>query len=185
MASLPPHLEITPIADCYLVKADKFIDERGSFEESYNADKFYLNGSLPYIFMQDNLTFNNPNVLRGLHIQMNNPQGKLIRCLSGKIYDVCLDVRLGSPTFGKWFGAWLDETVGLYCPEGTAHGFYSPEKSVVYYKCTGLYDKASDTGINPLDKAIGVDWPQGVEFLMSAKDKELPSLEEFVRRHYS
>lgn len=170
----PPRLESTKIFGCKILHFDPFVDDRGGFQEAFNAETFD-EIRLPYLWVQDNISTSRPNVIRGLHIQTDSPQGKLIRCLKGDIFDVCLDTRPTSATYGQHIGIWLNENRGLYLPPGTAHGFFSKTESVVYYKCTTLYDKASDGGINPFDPELGIDWP-GKDWILSKKDMDLPSL---------
>lgn len=176
------HTEKTPIPGCLLVHFDKFEDRRGSFQESYHAEKFDRAG-LPPIWLQDNVSVSRAGVLRGLHLQRGSPQGKLIRVLQGTIWDVCVDVRKGSPTFGKSFSRMLYASgdLGLYCPPGTAHGFYAfGRRNVVHYKCTRLYEPAMDGGIRWDDPALGIPWPLVDDPILSEKDKALPTLVDYL-----
>ena len=137
---------------------------------------------MPVEWPQDNISNSNKGVLRGLHIQKTNPQGKLVRCIRGKILDVCLDLRRDSPTFLKHTAVILDDpSKALYCPPGTAHGFFAIEESMIYYKCTSFYDKSSDGGIWAHDPELNIDWP-AAHSIMSDKDMSLPKLEEFLKR---
>lgn len=183
------HLERTEVEGCYIIEAPVFEDHRGSFMETFNAQDF-LDVGLPTIWPQDNIGVSKMNVVRGLHIQRANPQGKLIRCISGMIFDVCLDLRRNSPTFGKLATAELkagNPGRSFYCPPGTAHGFLAqwPE-SVIHYKCTTLYDKASDGGIFPFDRPLRHIWPiDPARAIISEKDQRAPGLhrwlEEFAK----
>ena len=173
--------EKTHIYGSFLVKDDIFTDERGSFCESYNAQKYNANGNIPHIYLQDNLSYSKAGVFRGLHIQRNNPQGKLIRCLKGSILDVIVELRPKSITFKKWARFKLDDNnrKALYVPAGCAHGFYSETDSIVYYKCTTLYDKESDGGINIYDPDLKIAWEQK-EFIISDKDRNLPTMRQWL-----
>ena len=152
-------------------------DDRGYFQEIYHREKA-LENELEVNFVQDNFSKSCGNVLRGLHYQLNQPQGKLVQAISGKILDVAVDIRRGSPTFGDWVGVQLAEGTGcqLYIPEGFAHGFYTyTDETRVLYKCTGHYDAEDDRGIRWNDPQLDIDWPAEAPIL-SKKDRELPPL---------
>jgi dTDP-4-dehydrorhamnose 3,5-epimerase len=156
-----------------------FSDDRGFFLETFNAAKFREAG-LPQEFVQDNHSRSKRGVLRGLHYQEPNPQGKLVRCTRGRVWDVAVDIRKSSPTFGKWFGLELSESnnVMLWVPAGFAHGFCAlSDDTDVLYKCTALYDPASDRGIAWNDPDIGIDWPVA-DPLLSPKDAQAPRLRD-------
>tara|TARA_B100000242_G_scaffold293283_1_gene270918 strand:+ start:830 stop:1411 length:582 start_codon:yes stop_codon:yes gene_type:complete len=168
---------------------DVFNDERGYFLESWNSKKIneYLGKEL--IFTQDNISKSKKNVIRGLHYQMNpSPQEKLIRCLSGSIFDVAVDIRKNSKTFGQWAGVEISEKnkFQLLVPEGFAHGFLSlAEDSILYYKVTNLWDKKLEKTIKWNDKNIDIQWPLSTNIpLISAKDKSGISLEEAIKLKY-
>ncbi|MEO6282614.1 MAG: dTDP-4-dehydrorhamnose 3,5-epimerase [Dyadobacter sp.] len=153
-----------------------FEDERGMFFESYN-EQVFLKLGLPTHFVQDNQSFSKKGVVRGLHFQ-NAPfaQGKLVRVISGRVLDVAVDIRPDSPTFGKHeiFELRSDINNIAYIPEGFAHGFVALEDSIFSYKCTNVYDKASESGILWSDPDLGIDW--GVEHpIVSEKDIILPT----------
>lgn len=171
------------LKDCCLIEFEDFLDNRGSFFETFNKATFERL-KLPTEWAQDNLSRSGQHVLRGLHIQSNNPQGKLVRCISGEILDVALDLRPDSPTFKQWHMVKLTarNKKAFWVPPGFAHGFYSLTDSVVYYKCTTLYDKESDGGVNPLENK-NIEWPSR-KCIISEKDRNLPSLDEWVRKHY-
>ena len=173
----------TGVNACYLIQSTKkHSDPRGSFQEIYRQDEFGSKG-LPITWCQANLSRSWKNVVRGLHIQRNNPQGKLVQCVNGRIWDVCLDVRKDSPTFMEWTGHLLHEGMALYCPPGTAHGFLAmEEKNIVYYNCTTLYDAESDGGINPFDEELNLPWPidGGKKAIVSDKDKNLPMMQQWL-----
>lgn len=177
MASL--HLTATDVEGCFVIYGEGFSDNRGYFTESFNRNEFLKNG-LPVEYPQDNISNSHQWVLRGLHIQRKNPQGKLVRCIKGTVYDVCLDLRPDSPSYLNFHMQPLSGVGMMYCPPGTAHGFIAMDpRTIVYYKCTTLYDKDSDGGINPLDPELGIPWPSK-NHVISEKDKGLPSLKEWL-----
>ena len=154
-------------------------DARGYFFESFHAAK-YAELGIDVRFVQSNVSRSTRGVLRGLHYQWPNPQGKLVSVLEGEVYDVAVDIRRGSPTFGQWEAAML--TAGnhrqLWIPEGFAHGFCVVSDSATFmYQCTALYDAAADAGVRWNDAAIGIDWPVA-EPVLSAKDEMAPFLAE-------
>jgi len=156
-----------------------FGDERGFFFESWNAERFRRHG-LPDRFVQSNVSSSSKGVLRGLHYQWPNPQGKLVSVLEGEVYDVAVDIRRGSPHFGKWAAVLLSaqNKRQFWIPEGFAHGFaVLSERALFSYMCTNIYDKAADAGVRWDDPAIGIDWPIG-EPLLSDKDAKAPLLAE-------
>lgn len=167
------HLDIPEVI---LVTPKKFKDERGFFEETYKRTEF-INGGIDREFQQDNHSFSVKGTLRGLHFQNPpNAQGKLVRCLKGKILDIAVDIRKGSPTIGKWVGEILsgDNSRMLWIPEGFAHGFLALEDSHVEYKATNEYSKESEDGIIWNDDSFNINW--GIENpLISQKDFMWPS----------
>ena len=154
-----------------LIEPKVFGDARGFFMETYRADAFRAAG-IPDTFVQDNHSRSARGVLRGLHYQEPNAQGKLVRCTRGAIFDVAVDIRRGSPSFGRWFGVELSDAnkLMLWIPPGFAHGFCAMEDgSDLVYKCTTLYDQTNDRAILWNDPAIGIQWP--IESpVLSAKD---------------
>lgn len=156
-----------------------FGDERGYFLESYHKQTFADNG-IPFEFVQDNQSLSSAGVLRGLHFQREpHAQGKLVRVIMGKVLDVAVDLRPGSPTFGKHEKFVLDAKIQnmVYIPAGFAHGFLALEQSLFTYKCTNFYNKASEGGIIWNDPDLGIDW--GIENPnISQKDLELPQFKE-------
>ena len=177
------HSEETSVKGCLLVHFDRFEDHRGSFEESYHAAKFDKAG-LPPMWLQDNVSVSGMGVLRGLHLQRAEPQGKLVRVLQGTIWDVCADVRPGSKTFGQVFSKMLYscDPVGIYVPPGCAHGFYSfGARNVVHYKCTRLYEPSADGGIRWNDPELSIPWPLTGDPILSEKDKALPLLVDYLK----
>lgn len=171
----------TEIPDVVVVEPQVFRDERGFFLEVYHQQKFLEKG-LPGTFVQDNHSYSVRNVLRGLHAQLTKPQGKLVRAVAGEIFDVAVDIRPGSPTFGKWVGEVLsgENFRQLWVPPGFAHGFcVLSETAHVLYKCTEIYDAADEIGILWNDPQIGIAWP--VEnLLLSPKDRAAQRLAELV-----
>jgi len=162
-----------------LIVPKVFSDARGFFMESFNARSFAEAG-LPREFVQDNHSFSVKNVLRGLHYQYPAWQGKLVRAVTGEIFDVAVDIRRGSPTFGKWYGTVLsaDNKHQLYIPEGYAHGFcVLSDTADLVYKCTTPYVPADDACIIWNDPDIGIDWPIK-EPLLSDKDAKGKRLSE-------
>ena len=154
-----------------------FEDPRGFFFESYHAER-YARAGLPEHFVQDNHSRSIPGALRGLHYQLRHPQGKLVRVLRGAIWDVAVDIRRGSPTFGRWVAVELsaDNKRQLYVPPGFAHGFCVPtEESEVEYKCTAFYVSEDERGIAWNDPALGIAWPITTP-LLSDKDRAFPRL---------
>ena len=165
-----------------LVESVSFGDDRGRFFEGFKASAFEAAG-LPGAFRQDNQSSSVPGVLRGLHFQRNPyAQGKLVSVSSGAIWDVGVDLRVGSPTFGKWVGVELHADDGrfLYIPPGFAHGFcvLGSETAVVRYKCTNEYSQPHDGGIRWDDPALAVAWPIDYEPILSAKDLVQPLLQD-------
>ncbi len=163
-----------------IVKPHRFGDERGFFEEFYNKKAFEDSG-LTADFVQDNHSKSRKDVLRGLHFQKKAPQLKLVRVLRGSIYDVAVDLRKGSPTYGKWHGEILTFENGkmLWIPEGFAHGFLTLENDTeVLYKCSNLYNPEDEGGIIWNDIDIKINW--GIENpLISEKDKKHPAFKDF------
>jgi dTDP-4-dehydrorhamnose 3,5-epimerase len=172
----------TPIKDLLIIETKIFKDDRGFFLESYNLRDFEEIG-LDLKFVQDNISKSKKGVLRGLHFQLRHPQGKLVRVISGRVYDVAVDLRVNSPTFGRWFGIELKGEDGLafYIPEGFAHGFLTLEDNTYFfYKCTEFYYPDDDLGVIWNDPEINISWPlEGIkELIISDKDKRLPSFRE-------
>ena len=169
----------TAIPEVVLVEPMVHRDARGFFLETYHLRK-YAEGGLAAAFVQDNHSRSGRGVLRGLHYQRRNPQGKLVSVVRGAVYDVAVDLRKSSPTFGRWFGTLLreDDHRSVWIPPGLAHGFFVLSESADFlYKCTTTYDAAEDRGIRWDDPAIGIEWPTDAPIL-SAKDRALPTLAE-------
>lgn len=173
-------MKCTPTAelpDVLIIEPDVFGDSRGYFMETYRASRYHELG-LPAVFVQDNCSFSARGVLRGMHYQLERPQGKLVSVAVGEILDVAVDVRRGSPTFGKWTGVALsaDNHRQLYIPEGFAHGFgVMSETALVQYKCTDYYDPPSERGLIWSDPQVGIEWGIGNP-AVSDKDGRYPVL---------
>jgi dTDP-4-dehydrorhamnose 3,5-epimerase len=171
----------TALPGVMLIEPDVFRDARGFFLETFRAQRYRDNG-VPYDFVQDNHSRSARGTLRGLHAQRTRPQGKLVRALTGEIFDVAVDIRPGSPTFGQHVSARLsgDNFLQLFIPPGYAHGFcVVSDIAEVEYKCTDYYDAKDEIGVR-WDTA-GIDWPLR-DPLLSAKDAALPSLAELRTR---
>lgn len=167
------------IPDVILVEPDVFGDARGFFQETYHAGK-YAAGGVVGTFIQDNLSFSRRGVLRGLHYQRRNPQGKLVMVARGEVFDVAVDLRRSSATFGRWVGRLLNDRNHhqMWIPPGFAHGFCVLSEEVEFlYKCTQLYDPADDRGVLWNDPDLGVAWPLP-EPALSAKDVKQPRLRD-------
>lgn len=161
------------LAGLKLVKPRVFGDARGSFLEIYHGQRYRAAG-IAQPFVQDNYSLSTRGVLRGLHYQLPNAQGKLVACLSGAIFDVAVDLRRSSPTFGRWHGVELnaDNHWQLYVPEGFAHGFcVLSDAAQVLYKCTDFYSPGNEHTLIWNDPAIGIDWPVRAP-LLSQKDRQ-------------
>jgi len=163
------------IPDVILIEPQIFGDARGFFLESYKKNLFAENG-IDVDFVQDNMSSSTKNVLRGLHYQLNPmAQGKLVRVVVGEVFDVAVDIRRGSPYFGKWVGQILsaENMKSMYVPPGFAHGFcVLSDLAVFHYKCTNYYSKENERGLLWNDPEIGIDWPIDIEkVVLSEKDK--------------
>ena len=167
----------TDLPGVLVVEPDVFGDERGFFLETWNRTR-YENAGLPGNFVQDNLSFSSRGVLRGLHFQNPHPQGKLVHVLQGEVFDVAVDIRVGSPTFGRWVGVSLssENKRQLWVPEGFAHGFVVTSETALFsYKCTDFYHREAEAGVLWNDPEIGINWPVE-EPTLSDKDLAAPRL---------
>jgi dTDP-4-dehydrorhamnose 3,5-epimerase len=173
----------TAIPGVLVIEPAVHVDGRGYFFETYHADRYRAHG-IDGPFVQDNHSQSVRGTLRGLHLQLRRPQGKLVRVIEGEVFDVAVDVRRGSPTFGTWVGVTLSagNFRQCYVPPGFAHGFcvVSPIAQVEY-KCTDLYDAASEIGIAWNDPALAIAWPTH-EPLLSERDGRHPTLDEVSHR---
>ena len=170
----------TEIRGVYIIDTKRYGDNRGCFMETYKKTDFDRAG-LVYDFVQDNQSSSRRGVLRGLHFQKTHPQAKLVRVLKGEVFDVAVDLRRGSGTYGKWVGALLSEENRrqFMIPRGFAHGFVVvSEEAEFAYKCDELYRPEDEGGVAWNDPEIGVKWPDVGEIILSAKDKKNPTLAE-------
>ena len=177
-------IKVTPcdIKGLYVIEPTVFKDERGYFVETYNQNDFREAG-LNMVFVQDNQSMSAKGVLRGLHFQKQYPQGKLVRAVRGTVFDVAVDLRSDSGTYGKWFGVVLsaENKKQFYIPEGFAHGFLVlSDETEFAYKCTDFYHPGDEGGLKWDDPEIGVDWPvsEGMELIISEKDKKWGGLKD-------
>ncbi|HIX16044.1 MAG TPA: dTDP-4-dehydrorhamnose 3,5-epimerase [Candidatus Hungatella pullicola] len=171
-------IKVTPceIEGLYVIEPTVFPDSRGYFMETYNQNDFKEAG-LNMVFVQDNQSMSVKGVLRGLHFQKQFPQGKLVRVVRGKVFDVAVDLRSHSKTYGKWFGVELsaENKKQFYIPEGFAHGFLvMSDEAEFVYKCTDFYHPGDEGGILWSDPEIGIQWPieEGQELIISEKDQK-------------
>ena len=179
-------ITVTPcdIEGLYVIEPTVFKDERGYFVETYNQNDMKEAG-LDMVFVQDNQSMSTRGVLRGLHFQKQFPQGKLVRVVRGKVFDVAVDLRSDSKTYGKWFGVELsaENMKQFYIPEGFAHGFYVLSDTAEFlYKCTDFYDPSSEAGIMRNDPTIRIDWPipEGETPIISEKDTKHPNFSSAI-----
>ena len=169
----------TPIAGVKVIEPKSFGDARGFFLETFSAQR-YRDAGIDAVFVQDNHSRSRKGVLRGLHYQLQHPQGKLVSVTRGEVLDIAVDIRVGSPTFGQWYGALLNDENHhqMYIPPGLAHGFVVLSDIVDFiYKCTDYYHPEDEKGLLWNDPAIGVDW-QIDEQLLSEKDRHNKTLAE-------
>ena len=172
----------TEIEGVTIIEPTLFGDNRGYFMETYNYNDF-KDAGLSMKFVQDNQSKSKRGVLRGLHFQKNNPQGKLVRVISGEVFDVAVDIRKESKTFGKWVGVTLsaENKKQFYIPEGFAHGFLVLSETAEFvYKCTRFYDPGDEGGIMWNDPDIGINWPiqENMDVILSEKDKRNLNLKD-------
>ena len=177
-------ITVTPcdIEGLYVIEPTVFKDERGYFVETYNQNDMKGAG-LDMVFVQDNQSMSTRGVLRGLHFQKQFPQGKLVRVVRGKVFDVAVDLRSDSKTYGKWFGVELsaENMKQFYIPEGFAHGFLVlSDEAEFCYKCTDFYHPGDEGGLAWNDPEIGVEWPleEGVDLIISEKDQKWKGLKD-------
>lgn len=171
----------TPLEGVLLVEPEVFSDPRGFFMETYHAPKFAA-GGIDAPFVQDNHSGSVRNTLRGLHYQLERPQGKLVRVVAGAVFDVAVDLRKGSPTFGRWHGLELsaDNRLQLWIPPGFAHGFcVLSDTAEVIYKCTDVYVPGAERTLRWDDPDIRIAWPVA-EPLLSEKDARAPGLKDLA-----
>ena len=173
----------TPLKNCYIIEPTVFEDERGYFYEKFNEQKFEQLTGMNGHFVQDNVSKSSYGVLRGLHLQKGDmAQAKLVSCLEGRVWDVAVDLREDSPTFGQWFGVELsaENRLQFYIPRGFAHGFSVLSPTAVFaYKCDNFYNKESEGGIIWNDAELGIDWKLPMsDIILSEKDKVQKTFQE-------
>jgi dTDP-4-dehydrorhamnose 3,5-epimerase len=171
----------TDLPGCLVIEPRVFGDARGFFFESFNQDKLAAHGLQPQ-FVQGNVSSSERGVLRGLHYQWPNPQGKYVSVVEGEVWDVAVDIRRGSPHFGRWTAVLLsaENKRHFWIPEGFAHGFVTlSERAVLTYLCTATYDASADTGIRWNDARLAIDWPVS-DVNLSDKDARAPFLDEVM-----
>lgn len=177
---MPIKVTSLSISGLYIIQPKVFGDARGYFFETY-SDRDFRDGRINAYFVQDNQSKSSRGVLRGLHFQKKHPQGKLVRVIDGEVFDVAVDLREGSPTFGKWEGVKLTGELNnqFYIPPGFAHGFLVLSETAVFaYKCTDFYHPEDEGGIRWDDPSIDITWPDvGTEVKLSDKDLKLPNFD--------
>lgn len=177
----------TNLKDCYIIEPKTFEDERGYFFESFNKKTFERLTGLKVNFVQDNESFSKYGTIRGLHMQKGNyAQAKLVRVIKGRVKDVVIDVRSDSPSFKQKFEIELSEEnkTQLFVPKGFLHGFsVLSDRAIFAYKCDNYYNKASETGVNPIDRLLNINWgiiPE--QMVLSEKDKQQVGFDSFLKR---
>ena len=173
----------TPLKDCYIIEPTVFEDDRGYFYEKFNEKKFEELTGLNGHFVQDNISKSSYGVLRGVHLQKGeHAQAKLVSCLEGKVWDIAVDLRKDSPTFGKWFGVELtpENKLQLYIPRGFGHGFSVLSDTAIFaYKCDNFYEKDAEGSVIWNDEELNIDWKLPKEVIqLSDKDQHLPLFKE-------
>ena len=173
----------TPLKNCYIIEPTVFEDDRGYFYEKFNEQKFEQLTGMNGHFVQDNVSKSSYGVLRGLHLQKGDmAQAKLVSCLEGRVWDVAVDLREDSPTFGQWFGVELsaENRLQFYIPRGFAHGFSVLSPTAVFaYKCDNFYNKESEGGIIWNDAELSIDWKLPMsDIILSEKDKVQKTFQE-------
>ena len=177
-------IEDSEISEIKIITPQIHKDDRGYFFESYNANDFKKLG-LPTNFLQDNQSYSKKGTLRGLHYQLKYQQGKLVRVIKGEVFDVAVDIRQGSPTFGKHVGVYLSDKNNkiMYIPEGFAHGYVVLSETVIFqYKCTEIYHPEDEYGLLWDDKDLNIQWPVKNPIL-SNRDKNLPTLQSVNKKY--
>lgn len=170
------------LKDCVIIEPKVFGDHRGFFLETFQAARYAELAGIDLPFVQDNHSRSARGVLRGLHFQVSKPQGKLVRVVRGEVFDVAVDLRKESPTFGQWEGVYLSEENKrqFWVPPGFAHGFVVVSDVADFeYKCTDYYDPNDEGAIRWDDPELAIEWPEGIEMQLSEKDACAPSFREF------
>ena len=177
---MPVTMQIEPFGGLTVVEPTVFKDNRGYFLETFQKDRYCRTFGLEVSFVQDNLSFSHHGVLRGLHYQYPSQQAKLVQVLQGAVFDVAVDIRRNSPTFGRWFGIRLSDQsmIQLFIPAGFAHGFCVLSETALFaYKCSNYYSPEAERGISWFDPDLGIEWPV-VDPMLSPKDAEYPRLRD-------
>ena len=172
----------TDISGVKLIEPKVFVDARGCFFEQYQHHRYLENG-MPFQFVQDNISVSRKGTIRGLHFQCKKPQGKLVSCIKGEIFDVAADIDQNSPTFGSYVGFFLsgDNKKQLWIPSGYAHGFCAlTDDCIVHYKCTDYYYPEFEKGIRWNDSQLNIEWPLSNP-LVSEKDLALPCIKDYLK----
>lgn len=176
----------TGIEGLVVIEPTVFEDQRGYFMETWNEAEF-KNAGFDMTFVQDNQSKSKKGVLRGMHFQKNNPQGKLVRVIFGEVFDVAVDLRANSSTFGKWHGVYLsaENRKQFYVPKGCAHGYFVvSERAEFVYKCTRFYDPSDEGGLVWNDPDVGIAWPDiGMPPILNEKDRLHPGLKALAFRY--
>jgi len=170
------------LKDCVIIEPKVFGDHRGFFLETFQAARYEEQAGINLAFVQDNHSRSAQGVLRGLHFQVSKPQGKLVRVVRGEVFDVAVDLRRESPTFGQWEGVYLseDNKRQFWVPPGFAHGFVVVSDVADFeYKCTDYYDPTDEGAIRWDDPELAIEWPEGIELKLSEKDANAPTFREF------
>ncbi len=179
-------MKVSPLSlpEVLLIEPRVFADPRGHFLEIFQARRYPEHG-IPERFVQDNLSFSGNGVIRGLHYQLRHPQGKLVMVAAGEVFDVVVDIRRGSPRFGRWLSLTLDAAScrQLYIPPGFAHGFQVLSASATFlYKCTDYWAPGDEYGVRFDDPDLGIPWP-GARSVLSDRDRHLPRLRDIPPEH--
>jgi len=181
---MPFTFNTCPILGLFEIQPKVFADDRGYFLESY-SQRDYMEAGLKKPFVQDNQSRSSKGVLRGLHFQITHPQGKLVRAIEGDVFDVAVDLRPDSATYGKWHSVILsaEKQNQFYIPEGFAHGFLVLSETAVFaYKCTDFYYPQDEGGLFWNDSDVGITWPEiGMDFILSEKDRNMPRLKQITK----
>lgn len=175
-------IENLSIPDVKLIKPRRFDDDRGFFQQTYQYEQ-YAEAGIDTRFVQDNWSRSSKGVLRGLHYQLEHAQSKLVSVIQGEVFDVAVDMRRSSPTFGQWVGACLSAENGhqLFVPKGFAHGFLVLSDTVDFmYKCDDYYAPGDEYGVIWNDPVVGIEWPDMDNLIISDKDKVLPGFDKAV-----
>ena len=176
----------TKLKDCVIIEPEVFSDDRGFFLETFQVERYAYLAGITLPFVQDNYSCSSKGVLRGLHFQKTKPQGKLVRVVRGEVYDVALDIRTDSPTYGKWEAVILseDNKTQFWVPPGFAHGFVVLTETADFeYKCTDYYNPDDEQSIFWNDPDLAIPWPAGIKILVSDRDAKAQSFKEFCNQN--